>query len=127
MSSHQATINVYTGTLSEAQLSNVKALLSDKGLLSLPDFKKPEFSRGSNYLESASLRFYQENRPKDVGYFIWRGLRPEDSIEGASEEVKNEQYKAKTAIVPFIQWQKSLTGKSVDITKSKYKGCNYES
>jgi hypothetical protein len=111
---HEARINLYEGQLSEAQLAEVRALLTSKDLEALPPFDISStmsfVSVGNFAMEEVFASIYRNDKIHEVGYVVWHGPKPEDSIEGARREVQDQQSRAKTILAPLLRWQKSLQG-----------------
>jgi len=118
---------MYEGQLSTAQLAEVRLLLASKDLEALPPFDissvMPFVSTGNFAMEEAFVSIYRSNKVQEVGYVIWHGHRPEDSIEGAPADVQNEQNRAKVLLASLVRWQGGLQGTPVD-PNSQFLGCS---
>ena len=123
----RATLKIYQGQLSEAQLAEVRLLLASKDLEALPPFDissvMPFISKLNFAMEEAFVSIYRNNKVQEAGYVIWHGHRPEDSIEGAPADVQNEQYRAKALLASLVRWQSGLQGTLVD-PNSQFLGCS---
>jgi hypothetical protein len=125
---HTATINWYEGRLSAAQLAEVRLLLASKDLEALPPFEVSSVmsfvSTGNSKMEMVYASIYRNDMIQKVGYVVWHGSRPEDSIEGAPADVQYEQKKAKAILSSLLQWQSGLQGTRIDNPDATPFGCS---
>jgi hypothetical protein len=125
---NKVTLNWYEGQLSAAQLAEVRLLLASKDLEALPPFENssvmPFVSTGNFAMEEAFASIYRNDEIQKVGYVIWHGHRPEDSIEGAPWEVQDEQNKAKAVLSRLLRWQGGLQGMRIDNLAATLLGCS---
>jgi len=125
---HEARINMYEGQLSVAQLAEVRVLLTSKDLEALPPFDISSImsfiSKGNSGMEQVFASVLRNDKIQEVGYVVWHGPRPEDSIEGAPQEVQDQQTRAKAILNPLLRWQKSLQGTLMNNTNAMPVGCS---
>jgi hypothetical protein len=125
---HKARSNWYEGQLSATQLAEVRSLLASKDLEALPPFEASSVmsfvSRGNSKMEMVYASIYRHDKIQKVGYIIWHGRRPEDSIEGAPIDVQNEQSKAKAVLSSLLRWQSGLQGTRIDNPDATPLGCS---
>ncbi|RSL18462.1 hypothetical protein EDE15_4037 [Edaphobacter aggregans] len=125
---HGATLNWYEGQLSAAQLAEVRSLLASKDLEALPPFDASSVmsfvSKANFKMEMVYASIYRNDKIQKVGYVIWHGHRPEDSIEGAPRDVQDEQSRAKALLTSLLRWQASLQGTLISNPNAKPLGCS---